>query len=72
MNEEKKGEYFVLFKGCRPLNKRQANHLGFTVICGFFAAGIAVLTLGKSILSASLILAATILAYFLGKKLFAN
>jgi uncharacterized membrane protein len=70
MSEEKEREYWVPFKGCRPLNKRQANMVGFTLICGFLAAAIAVPTLGKGILSGSLVLAVTIVGYFLGKKLF--
>jgi len=72
MNEEKKDKYFVPFKGCRPLNKRQANIAGFTLICGFLATAIAVPTLGKGILSGSLVLAVTIVGYFLGKKLFGS
>jgi hypothetical protein len=68
--KRKKGEYFVAFKGCRPLSKRQANQWGLTLICGFFTAGIAALILG-SILSVMLIIAVTV-AYFLGKKLFSN
>jgi hypothetical protein len=39
------------------------------LICGFLAAAIAVPTLGKGILSGSLVLAVTIVGYFLGKKL---
>ena len=70
MNEAKKDEYFVPFKGCRPLNKRQANIAGSTLICGFLATVIAVPTLGKGILSGSLVLTVTIVGYFLGKKLF--
>ena len=72
MNEEKKDKYFVPFTGCRPLNKRQANIAGFTLICGFLATAIVVPTLGKGILSGGLILALTIVAYFLGKKLFGS
>lgn len=72
MNEEKKGEYLVPFKGCRPLNKRQSNMVGFTLICGFLATAIAVPMLGKGILSCSLVLAATICGYLLGKKLFGS
>jgi hypothetical protein len=72
MNEEKKDEYLVPFKGCRPLNKRQANIAGFTLICGFLATAIVVPTLGKGILSGSLILAVTIGGYFLDKKLFGS
>jgi hypothetical protein len=68
MNEKKKGEYFVAFKGCRPLSKRQANQWGLTLICGFFTAGIAALTLGKSILSAILIIAVTVVAIFFAKS----
>jgi hypothetical protein len=72
MNDEKNREYYVPFKGCRPLNKRQAKQVGFTLIFGFVAAGILALTFGKGILSASLILAVTIVAYFFGQKLFGN
>lgn len=72
MSEEEKREYWVPFKGCRPLNKRQANMVGFTLICGFLATAIAVPALGKGILSGSLILAVTLLGYFLGKKLFGS
>ena len=72
MNEKEKGEYWVPFNGCRPFNKRQANQVGFTLVCGFFVAGITALTFGKSILSATLILAVTIGAYLLGRKLFGN
>jgi hypothetical protein len=46
--------------------------VGFTLICGFFSAGISALELGKGILSASLVLAVTIVAYLFGKKLFGN
>ena len=69
MREEEKREYWVSFRGCRPFNKRQANLVGFILICGFLAAAIAVPTLGKGILSGSLVLAVTIVGYFLGKKL---
>lgn len=62
MSEENKREYLV--------HKRQANMVGFTLVCGFLAAAIAVPTLGKSILSGSLVLAVTIVGYFFGKKLF--
>ena len=72
MNEEKRDEYFVPFKGCKPVNKRQANTLGVTLICGFLAAAIIVPTLGKGILSSSLVLSVTIGGYFLGKKLFGS
>jgi uncharacterized membrane protein len=72
MNEEIKAEYWVPFKGCRPLNKRQANIVGFTLICGLLATAIAVPTLGKGILSGSLVLAVTTVGYFLGKKLFGS
>jgi uncharacterized membrane protein len=72
MNEEKKDEYFVPFKGCRPLNKRQANIVGFTLICGFLATPIVVPTLSKGILSGSLVLGVTIVGYFLGKNLFGS
>ena len=53
MNEEKKDEYFVPFKGCKPLNKRQANIVGVTLICGFLAAAIVVPTLGKALFTAA-------------------
>lgn len=72
MNEEKKNEYFVPFKGCRPVNKRQANIAGFTIICALLATATAVPTLGKGILSGSIVLAVTIVGYFLGKKLFGS
>jgi len=72
MSEENKREYLVPFKGCKPFNKRKANTVGFTLICGFLAAAIAVPTLGKSILSGSFVLAVTIVGYFLGKKLFGS
>ena len=72
MNEKEKGEYWVPFKGCRPLNKRQANMVGFTLLCAFLATGIAVPTFGKGLLSGSLVLAVTIVGYFLGKKLFGS
>ena len=72
MNEEKKDEHFVPFKGCRPLNKRQAKIVGFTLICGFLASAIVVPALGRGILSGSLVLAVTIVGYFLGKKLFGS
>jgi len=72
MSEEKKDEYFVPFKGCRPLNRRQANTVGFTLMCGFLATAIVVPPLGKGILSGSLILAVTLVGYFLGRKLFGS
>ena len=67
-----RGEYWVPFKGCRPLNRTQANMVGFSLICGFLATAIVVPTLGKGILSGGLILALTIVGYFLGKKLFGS
>ena len=70
MNEEKKDEYFVPLKGCGQLNRRQANTVGFTLMCGFLATAIVVPSLGKGILSGSLILAITLVGYCLGKKLF--
>jgi hypothetical protein len=63
--KRKKDEYFVPFKGCRPLNRRQANTVGV-------ASAIVVPSLGKSILSGSLILAVTLVGYFLGRKLFGS
>ncbi len=72
MAQEENREYWVPFKGCRPLYKRQANLVGFILICGFLAAAITVPTLGKGILSGSLILAVTVGGYFLGKKLFGS
>lgn len=72
MTEKAKQEYWVPFKGCRPLNKRQANTVGFALICGFVAATLTVLAFGKGILSCGLVLTATILAYLLGKKLFGS
>jgi hypothetical protein len=72
MNEENKDEYFVPFKGCRPLNKRRANVAGFTLACGFLATVIVVLTLGKGILSGTFVLVVTVIGYFLGKKLFGS
>ena len=65
-----RGEYWVPFKGCRPLNRTQANMVGFSLICGFLATAITVPTLGKGLLSGSLVLGITIVGYFLGKKLF--
>ncbi len=44
MSEEKR-EHWVLFKGGKPLNGRQANVMGFIFICGFFFTAIAVPTL---------------------------
>jgi hypothetical protein len=70
MNEKERGEYWVPFKGCRPLNKKQANMVGFTLICGFLATAIAVPILGKGLLSGSLVVAVTIVGYFFGKRLF--
>ena len=45
-----RGEYWVPFKGCRPLNRTQANIVGFSLICGFLATAITVPTLGKGFL----------------------
>ena len=67
-----RGEYWVPFKGCRPLNRTQANMVGFILICGFLASAITVPTLGKGLLSGSLVLGVTIVGYFLGKKLFGS
>jgi hypothetical protein len=67
-----RGEYWVPFKGCRPLNRTQANMVGFSLICGFLATAITVPTLGKGLLSGSLVLGVTIVGYFLGKKLFGS
>src|SRR5688500_16232989 len=67
-----RGEYWVPFKGCRPLNRTQANMVGFSLICGVLASAITVPTLGKGLLSESLILGVTIFGYFLGKKLFGS
>ena len=67
-----RGEYWVPFKGCRPLNRTQANIMSFSLICGFLATAITVPTLGKGLLSGSLILGVTIVGYFLGKKLFGS
>lgn len=72
MNEENKDEYFVPFKGCRPLKKRQANIVGFALICGFLATAILVPTLGKGFLSGGFVLAVTIAGYFFGRKLFGS
>lgn len=44
--------------------------VGFTLMCGFLAAAIAVPTLGKTILSGSFVLGVTVFGYILGKKLF--
>jgi hypothetical protein len=46
--------------------------VGFSLICGFLASAITVPTLGKGLLSGSLILGVTIVGYFLGKKLFGS
>jgi uncharacterized membrane protein len=46
------------------------NIAGFTFVCGFLATVIVAPTLGKGILSGSIVLATTIVGYFLGKKLF--
>jgi hypothetical protein len=67
---EEKCEYWVPFKGCRPLNKRRANTAGFTLLCGVLATAIAVPTLGRGIASGALVLAVTIVGYFVGKKRF--
>ena len=65
-------EYWVPFKGCRPLNRTQANMVGFSLICGFLATAIIVPILGKGLLSGSLVLGVTIVGYFFGKKLFGS
>lgn len=70
MNEGNKREDYVPFKGCRPINKRQAKVVGFTLICGFLASAIAVPTLGTTILSRCMVLGITIVGYMLGKMLF--
>jgi hypothetical protein len=70
--KKKRTSIFVPFKGCGPLSKRQANIVGFTLICGFLATAIVVPTLGKGILSGSLVLGVTIAGYFLGKNLFGS
>ena len=67
-----RGEYWVPFKGCRPVNRTQANMVGFSLICGFLATAIAVPTLGKGLVSGSLVMVVAILGYFLGKKLFGS
>jgi uncharacterized membrane protein len=69
MSEEKR-EYWIPFKGCRPLNKRRANTAGITLLCGLLATAVAAPTLGRGIASGALVLVLTILGYFLGKKLF--
>jgi hypothetical protein len=65
-----RGEYWVPFKGCRPVNRTQASVAGFSLVCGFFASAIVLPTLGTGIFSGSLVLAATTVGYFLGKKVF--
>ena len=67
-----RGEYWVPFKGCRPLNRTQTNMVGFSLICGFLTTAITVPILGKGLLSGSLVLGVTIVGYFLGKKLFGS
>jgi hypothetical protein len=67
-----RGEYWVPFKGCRPLNKTKVNIAGFSLICGFLASAITVPTLGKGLLSGTLVVGVTIVGYLLGKKLFVS
>jgi hypothetical protein len=66
----KSDEYWIPFKECRPLNRKQANTVGFSLICGFAVSVIAVAIFGKGLLSWSLGAGVTIAGYFLGKKLF--
>jgi hypothetical protein len=72
IQDVKSGEYWVPLKGCMPINRKQANMVGFSLICGFLVTAIAVPTLGKGLLSGSLVLGVTIAGYFLGKKLFGS
>ena len=65
-----RGEYWVPFKGCRPISRTQTSIAVFSLICGFLATALIMPTLGKGLLSGSLVLGVTILGYFLGKKLF--
>jgi len=70
MSDERKSEYWVPFKGCKPLNKKRANQVGFMLICGFLAATIAALTVGRTILSVGFVFGVTLVSYLLGKRLF--
>jgi hypothetical protein len=63
-------EYWIPFKGCRPLNRQQTKTVGLSLVCGFGAAVIAVAIFGKGLLSLSLGIGATIAGYVLGKRLF--
>lgn len=63
-------DYWIPFEGCRPLNRRQANTVGLSILCGFAAAVIGVAIFGKGLLSLSLGVGVTIAGYVLGKRLF--
>jgi hypothetical protein len=69
VSAKEKDDSVVPFKGAK-LNRRQANRIGFSLICGFVAAIVLVPTIGDNnpLVTKVLVISAAVLAFNLYRR----